>query len=167
MVVYYHVPTSNHNSARCVICANVLYIIMFLHQTTTIFFMINGNFLLYIIMFLHQTTTAISAGSSLLGCILSCSYIKPQRLRFLKRLKTVVYYHVPTSNHNFLKLRIITEALYIIMFLHQTTTYSRFFQKKNCCILSCSYIKPQQLSHLPCKESRCILSCSYIKPQLG
>ena len=34
-VVYYHVPTSNHNYLSCIAKIALLYIIMFLHQTTT------------------------------------------------------------------------------------------------------------------------------------
>ena len=34
-VVCYHVPTSNHNLGSSIIGAHALYIIMFLHQTTT------------------------------------------------------------------------------------------------------------------------------------
>ena len=37
----------------------MLYIIMFLHQTTTYIWIGTWNGLLYIIMFLHQTTTAL------------------------------------------------------------------------------------------------------------
>lgn len=37
---------------------------------------------------------------------------------------SVVYYHVPTSNHNATVILATTAPLYVIMFLHQTTTYS-------------------------------------------
>ena len=103
---------------------------------------------LYIIMFLHQTTTVSRAAISLMCCILSCSYIKPQLVyaahsyhivvyyhvptsnhnlrRFFNKPRWVVYYHVPTSNHNCFYLGIISKLLYIIMFLHQTTTCCLF-----------------------------------------
>ena len=55
-------------------------------------------------------------------CILSCSYIKPQRSLSESFRKVVVYYHVPTSNHNISIITLFLAVLYIIMFLHQTTT---------------------------------------------
>ena len=77
------------------------------------------------------------------SCILSCSYIKPQREPCRLTPTVVVYYHVPTSNHNY-QLEIKSfEVLYIIMFLHQTTTAISAGSSLLGCILSCSYIKPQ------------------------
>ena len=105
---------------------------------------------LYIIMFLHQTTTFIISCITSLSCILSCSYIKPQPLRDRSVLTCVVYYHVPTSNHNYVSNNALlpevvyyhvptsnhnasakgggNSSLYIIMFLHQTTTVERMKQ---------------------------------------
>ena len=37
----------------------------------------------------------------------------------------VVYHLVPTSNHNVFLFSFSTKKLFIILFLHQTTTYSR------------------------------------------
>ena len=55
--------------------------------------------------------------------------------------------------------------LYIILFLHQTTTYGGSWPIAAGCISSFSYIKPQPIRlparHRPC----CISSFSYIKPQ--
>ena len=95
-------------------------------------------------MFLHQTTTLDLKYAALHSCILSCSYIKPQQillyidtakrcilscsyikpqLRSIRRyIFSVVYYHVPTSNHNTCCNVHGSCLLYIIMFLHQTTT---------------------------------------------
>ena len=56
-VVYHLVPTSNHNSARQQRRLGGLYIILFLHQTTTRLLVVLRSLLLYIILFLHQTTT--------------------------------------------------------------------------------------------------------------
>ncbi len=99
-VVYHLVPTSNHNGdGNCLICG-VLFIILFLHQTTTIFHKcFNPSMLfiilflhqtttqaicalllcaLFIILFLHQTTTLVAVQPILVRCLSSCSYIKPQ-----------------------------------------------------------------------------------------
>ena len=57
------------------------------------------------------------------------------------------------------------DELFIILFLHQTTTLSGQRQTWLCCLSSCSYIKPQ-LSDFICTFAMCCLSsCSYIKPQ--
>ena len=95
---------------------------MFLHQTTTNVVPWSKQGWLYIIMFLHQTTTVASQLSASASCILSCSYIKPQLYAYSLRFPRVVYYHVPTSNHNQTLIVHNIYRLYIIMFLHQTTT---------------------------------------------
>ena len=56
-VVYRPFPTSNHNPDREVMSTEKLYIVRFLHQTTTTFRMEPHKTLLYIVRFLHQTTT--------------------------------------------------------------------------------------------------------------
>ena len=101
---------------------------------------------------------------------------------------TVVYRPFPTSNHNLIQesLRIIVlyivrflhqtttyqswkilhQKLYIVRFLHQTTTNDRGLRLRKSCISSVSYIKPQPCCcHRSCFVS-CISSVSYIKPQL-
>ena len=99
---------------------------------------------LYIVLFLHQTTTLNDASSQLKGCISYYSYIKPQRLSkctesigscisyysYIKpqhnneghNHKKVVYRTIPTSNHNTSSMNIENNLLYIVLFLHQTTT---------------------------------------------
>ena len=121
---------------------------------------------MYIILFLHQTTTSLGASNVQSSCISSYSYIKPQLVPFLPllvfrcissysyikpqrmqaagRLSMVVYhpiptsnhndrtahlsthfvvYHpIPTSNHNLILILFNNSRLYIILFLHQTTT---------------------------------------------
>ena len=99
-VVSYSVSTSNHNQESTKAVASRLYLILFLHQTTTPFFVILENLLLYLILFLHQTTTRQRALLRLCrlylilflhqtttilhcrrqrnSCILFCFYIKPQ-----------------------------------------------------------------------------------------
>ena len=77
-VVYRTIPTSNHNLSVPYNWNHELYIVLFLHQTTTWYalaYLLHG---LYIVLFLHQTTTLVSFSSLWLGCISYYSYIKPQ-----------------------------------------------------------------------------------------
>ena len=89
-----------------------------------------------------QHARCFSALSS--SCLSSCSYIKPQLQIYTEDTDTVVYHLVPTSNHNIQKIQKIlqkvvyhlvptsnhnrryytedTDMLFIILFLHQTTT---------------------------------------------
>ena len=100
--------------------------------------------LLYIVLFLHQTTTLLLVSRFALSCISYYSYIKPQPRKGLPSFLCVVYRTIPTSNHNkaaemnvteFVVYRTIptsnhnlfgdntfTFRLYIVLFLHQTTT---------------------------------------------
>ena len=77
-VVYHTIPTSNHNNRRSESLLSVLYIILFLHQTTTLFQRKEYLHPLYIILFLHQTTTVQPYYLHLCCCISYYSYIKPQ-----------------------------------------------------------------------------------------
>ena len=77
-----------------------LFIILFLHQTTTVPDCCWWCAWLFIILFLHQTTTEIATEKSTISCLSSCSYIKPQRRGVYVEHDTVVYHLVPTSNHN-------------------------------------------------------------------
>ena len=99
---------------------------------------------LYIVLFLHQTTTISQMVQNIKGCISYYSYIKPQLLGWFPRYVEVVYRTIPTSNHNyrgdqsedqFVVYRTIPTSnhnnagsftdkgsLYIVLFLHQTTT---------------------------------------------
>ena len=121
-VVYRSFPTSNHNTTT---------------DNTTI-----GE--LYIVRFLHQTTTVLCFSRSGICCISFVSYIKPQRSYCSKQWYYVVYRSFPTSNHNnfFIfpySLEVVYRSfptsnhnlgvnrakfnvLYIVRFLHQTTT---------------------------------------------
>ena len=137
--------------------------------------------------------------------------ISNHNLHYTSQLKQmVVSYSVPISNHNYKSAFSLISALYLILFLYQTTTgqthhyalpllYLILFLYQTttdintttsfgCCILFCSYIKPQP--ELQKKSSMyvvsysvpisnhnlttssclcvfcCILFCSYIKPQL-
>ena len=99
--------------------ANKLYIIMFLHQTTTVQTVRYLTVWLYIIMFLHQTTTVEHIATLWKSCILSCSYIKPQLLCRELYFVLVVYYHVPTSNHNSTELDLLQPA---VVYYHVPTS---------------------------------------------
>ena len=56
--------------------------------------------------------------------------------------------------------------LYIVLFLHQTTTTIRAMIPSISCISFFSYIKPQLRGYVCGCEFRCISFFSYIKPQL-
>ena len=56
-VVYRTIPTSNHNFMGPWVKGTELYIVLFLHQTTTWLKSSISKCLLYIVLFLHQTTT--------------------------------------------------------------------------------------------------------------
>ena len=83
--------------------------------------------------------------------------------RILRRM--VVSYSISTSNHNIFRMNIIVKLLYLIPFLHQTTTKSQLLSLQLCCILFHFYIKPQQGQIQRGQEWSCILFHFYIKPQ--
>ena len=62
-------------------------------------------------------------------------------------LRPVVSYRNSTSNHNWSHAVSVRSALYLIEILHQTTTVLGIVLRKNCCILSKFYIKPQLSVH--------------------
>ena len=78
LVVYRSFPTSNHNVYANLSITMTLYIVRFLHQTTTRTLCNLYVLLLYIVRFLHQTTTVYRGLSSRQCCISFVSYIKPQ-----------------------------------------------------------------------------------------
>ena len=187
--------------------------------------------MLFIILFLHQTTTALFLTIVLQCCLSSCSYIKPQRCPGKPASEAVVYHLVPTSNHNqlfrpfakasvvyhlvptsnhnsgenptaitdvvyhlvptsnhnldanlFLHLMLFiilflhqtttmgfrrrqVSALFIILFLHQTTTLVGVGRRV--ALLFIILFLHQTTTHLlvALPNSRCLSSCSYIKPQ--
>ena len=80
-------------------------------------------------------------------------------------LDHVVSYSISTSNHNLAEVEINIEELYLIPFLHQTTTDSTSVLCENSCILFHFYIKPQLYVYVCARVSRCILFHFYIKPQ--
>ena len=80
-------------------------------------------------------------------------------------LEEVVSYSISTSNHNVNRNAATVATLYLIPFLHQTTTFRDVGGTDARCILFHFYIKPQpfalHLVNTPC----CILFHFYIKPQ--
>ena len=110
VVVYYSISTSNHNSLD----HNVKFTA------------------LYIILFLHQTTTSIPIIINSLSCILFYFYIKPQLFNKRGELVTVVYYSISTSNHNFVdsdQLRINVVYYSISTSNHNTFAFDADFCK--------------------------------------
>ena len=147
------------------VAVNRLYIVRFLHQTTTVTDWARWNLRLYIVRFLHQTTTYLHLQRCPLSCISSVSYIKPQLLSARPNIFSscissvsyikpqllqstfipfdVVYRPFPTSNHNYFLADLLCGLLYIVRFLHQTTTSAYNALRPSSCISSVSYIKPQ------------------------
>ena len=100
--VYLSIPTSNHNRRYRLLEEGLVFICLFLHQTTT------GS------PTVDQTN----------GCLSVYSYIKPQPGTERKPITLGVYLSIPTSNHN---QKIEYEGyirVFICLFLHQTTTCS-------------------------------------------
>ena len=100
------------------------------------------------------------------SCISYYSYIKPQLSWLAHAVFPVVYHTIPTSNHNNRRSESLLSVLYIILFLHQTTTLDHDLLDSLCCISYYSYIKPQQPRHCVSWQDGCISYYSYIKPQL-
>ena len=143
-VVYHLVPTSNHNS--CFSHEQDTLVVYHLVPTSNHNFGVGvvTNKTLFIILFLHQTTTLLPPWLLWIRCLSSCSYIKPQLSLMDLAIKPVVYHLVPTSNHNkehgviigiFVVYHLVPTSnhncgvftlgagqLFIILFLHQTTT---------------------------------------------
>ncbi len=145
-IVSYRLSTSNHNLYSFKASSFSLYLIVFLHQTTTSFNTTAGFRKLYLIVFLHQTTTTES-----------------DILR-LSELYLIVFLHQTTtvSLNVFCLFHCILSSFYIKPQLSSST-----IREKSHCILSSFYIKPQlcRCSCLPLLY--CILSSFYIKPQLS
>ena len=98
-------------------------------------------------------------------CILLNFYIKPQPfLSCLWSLKVVSYW-ISTSNHNYKYKFCYICMLYLIEFLHQTTTFPENTYIRIRCILLNFYIKPQHRRAVKQMLQSCILLNFYIKPQ--
>ena len=210
-VVSYWISTSNHNGIVGI--KNFYSVVSYWISTSNHNEVDHVDFgtRLYLIEFLHQTTTAAPPCNRSFGCILLNFYIKPQPAEPSMNKEAVVSYWISTSNHNgefvwkfdwvlylieflhqtttgymidmisirlylieflhqtttFFASKISHVELYLIEFLHQTTTDNPSLFIRKCCILLNFYIKPQ-----PCWETLiswpcCILLNFYIKPQLA
>ena len=122
-VVYRPFPTSNHNCFSSCLLALTLYIVRFLHQTTTSRIFSSTRTMLYIVRFLHQTTTD-SHSTQLPPAVVYRPFptSNHNRRRSFGHFHVVVYRPFPTSNHNLNGVTTIFDMLYIVRFLHQTTT---------------------------------------------
>ena len=145
-VVYRPFPTSNHNAHAVAKYADEVVYRPFPTSNHNFICLFIDLFVLYIVRFLHQTTTGTRCRAMRWSCISSVSYIKPQlflccqcRLEVVYRPfptsnhngaskrndpTKVVYRPFPTSNHNMPPCLFYIFQLYIVRFLHQTTTYN-------------------------------------------
>ena len=103
------------------ICSGVslLYLIVFLHQTTTLRSCVSVFLRLYLIVFLHQTTTRVVWYKIQNYCILSSFYIKPQPCLSLRLHLYIVSYRLSTSNHN---CRVVGSACNLIVSYRLSTS---------------------------------------------
>ena len=122
-VVYRSFPTSNHNVNVLICDIHMLYIVRFLHQTTTVLQDKRNEDRLYIVRFLHQTTTHWSHFPH--GTWL---YI----VRFLHQTTTL-------SVRSMLEASCISFVSYI-----KPQPHRHGYNIVICCISFVSYIKPQQ-----------------------
>ena len=115
-VVYLYIPTSNHNEITADTVACLLYIFIFLHQTTT------RSCSLLLPMCCISLYSYIKPqperlrGEGVARCISLYSYIKPQPDDASIFIVVVVYLYIPTSNHNLTyskQLQMLVVYLYI------------------------------------------------------
>ena len=158
-VVSYSISTSNHNILSENTSWRRWYLIPFLQQTTTVHklvFLICGCILFH--FYIKPQHISIQFVKTC-GCILFHFYIKPQPFVFEFRDTLVVSYSISTSNHNLYNLHFSRRAvvsysistsnhnfwsgattvstLYLIPFLHQTTTF-----RGNRCVFNKLYLIP-------------------------
>ena len=124
-VVYHLVPTSNHNSITVLSLGScVVY-----HLVPTSNHNNDDCATLLIFVVYHLVPTS-NHNIRTVGVVIGF----------------VVYHLVPTSNHNLLPILYRLLTLFIILFLHQTTTLSNLPLRLLSCLSSCSYIKPQPIA---------------------
>ena len=99
-VVSYSISTSNHNLMQIQSVFSI--VVSYSISTSNHNRELNAIYepLLYLIPFLHQTTTLVSRAIAKLGCILFHFYIKPQQAGGSRHKSGVVSYSISTSNHN-------------------------------------------------------------------
>ena len=121
-VVSYSISTSNHNTCPFYVFTYLLYLIPFLHQTTTKGVSNRYPFCCILFHFYIKPQLDRSISASISSCILFHFYIKPQLNYGFKQGRLVVSYSISTSNHNNVRYKTLIQRLYLIPFLHQTTT---------------------------------------------
>ena len=143
-----------------------MYLIEFLHQTTTVKSCSCTKSRCILLNFYIKPQLKPSKDFDQAGCILLNFYIKPQQCILAAFDRMVVSYWISTSNHNIEQSEYNGIALYLIEFLHQTTTGPYLFAADRRCILLNFYIKPQHVQTVDVERCGCILLNFYIKPQL-
>ena len=144
IVVSYSISTSNHNT----------YIVVLIWLTVVSYSISTSN---------HNFDVGSIVSSGVVSYSISTSNHNQHCTKTIARL--VVSYSISTSNHNHSKETSISKTLYLIPFLHQTTTRCRFVGSSQGCILFHFYIKPQPYSVVLYVFVCCILFHFYIKPQ--
>ena len=140
-----------------------MFMVFFLHQTTTGYGHQHQDNGLFMVFFLHQTTTKRVTATGSSCCLWSFSYIKPQPCADIALKQYVVYGLFPTSNHNHECTYSDRRALFMVFFLHQTTTYPMRNRSAKCCLWSFSYIKPQRMAFMLLCFSAFKAVCAYTK----
>ena len=122
MVVSYSISTSNHN--RCKVAQCVAVVVSYSISTSN-----------------HNYRTPGVSVTFVVSYSISTSNHNPNVERFA--VARVVSYSISTSNHNCVYTCTPLLELYLIPFLHQTTTTAPSSERSPCCILFHFYIKPQ------------------------
>ena len=166
-VVSYSISTSNHNRLRFLYNSIVLYLIPFLHQTTTL-----GRFrrvysVLYLIPFLHQTTTfSFSFYPFFLLYLIPFLHQTTTRGKFPWFKACCILFHFYIKPQLSLVCQLLTARCILFHFYIKPQPFVIYYLPRARCILFHFYIKPQPLSLWMFLECCCILFHFYIKPQL-
>ena len=116
LVVYLAFSTSNHNSAASSIFFLVLYILRFLHQTTTRILQVENIPGCISCVFYIKPQLARCLDNRDCSCISCVFYIKPQLLLVILNGKHVVYLAFSTSNHNCLCRKVFSHGVVYLAF---------------------------------------------------
>ena len=163
--VYPYIPTSNRNHHGHWNSALVLYILIFLHQTATVMpALCNTSCCISLYSYIKPQQPAVGTPTAK-GCISLYSYIKPQLWRYRPYRDYAVYPYIPTSNRNHHVLKRTLLWLYILIFLHQTTTPCPSKTRGRWLYILIFLHQTATLPRRPCRSCCCISLYSYIKPQ--
>ena len=145
MVVYLIISTSNHNRPLLHNITPWLYILSFLHQTTTIAASGGNAFCCISYHFYIKPQPVYSQPFSIVSCISYHFYIKPQLLLNRNYYTLVVYLIISTSNHNRLAyLSTMPSVVYLIISTSNHNDVSTIPPSGHSCISYHFYIKPQR-----------------------